>query len=159
RIQAVLERKGQVILYGPPGTGKTYWADVTARDLAATSTFGLPFGELRVDQQHQIVGDKHGHNGTVRLRCFHPAYGYEDFLEGYRPECINGQMTFVLRDGIFKSLCNDGRARPGERFYLIIDEINRGDIPRVFGELLTVLEKTKRGKMILLPLTGTPFSV
>ena len=68
-------------------------------------------------------------------------------------------MQFILRDGIFKKLCNDAQARPDHKFYLIIDEINRGDIPRIFGELLTVLEKDKRGKAILLPLTGRPFRV
>ncbi|MGB8348662.1 MAG: AAA family ATPase, partial [Ktedonobacteraceae bacterium] len=69
------------------------------------------------------------------------------------------QMHFALRDGIFKKLCYDAERRPNERFYLIIDEINRGDIPRIFGELLTVLEKDKRGKAIMLPLTGNPFRV
>ncbi len=68
-------------------------------------------------------------------------------------------MYFVLRDGIFKKLCQDAQTKPDKKFYLIIDEINRGDIPRIFGELLTVLEKNKRGKAILLPLTGKPFSV
>jgi len=95
----------------------------------------------------------------VRMCSFHPAYGYEDFLEGFRPEPVNGQMHFVLRSGIFKTLCKNAEAMPNQRFYLIIDEINRGDIPRIFGELLTVLEKDKRGKMVLLPLTGTPFQV
>jgi 5-methylcytosine-specific restriction protein B len=90
---------------------------------------------------------------------FHPAYGYEDFLEGFRPETINGQMHFTLQDGVFKNLCKDAQASPDRKFYLIIDEINRGDIPRIFGELLSVLEKNKRGKAILLPLTGKPFQV
>lgn len=81
------------------------------------------------------------------------------FLEGFRPEVVNGQMHFTLRDGIFKKLCHDAERCPNERFYLIIDEINRGDIPRIFGELLTVLEKDKRGKTIMLPLTGKPFRV
>lgn len=134
RIQAILERKGQVILYGPPGTGKTYWAEQTAQALAS-------------------------HDGDlVRMCTFHPAYGYEDFLEGYRPEVEDGKLVFKLKPGIFKQLCED--AQKSERsFYLIIDEINRGDIPRIFGELLTVLEKDKRGKSVLLPLSGQPFSV
>jgi 5-methylcytosine-specific restriction enzyme B len=159
RIQQVLERKGQVILYGPPGTGKSYWAEAAARDLAAYSGFGRSFSALAPDQQRHVVGGEGVAGGTVRLCCFHPAYGYEDFLEGYRPEAAGGQMTFPLRDGVFKKLCADAVSRPAERFYLIIDEINRGDIPRIFGELLTVLEKSKRGKPILLPLTGSPFLV
>lgn len=159
RIQAILKRKGQVILYGPPGTGKTYWAEVTARELAARASFGRTFDQLTSEQKACILGKDDHAGGIVRLCSFHPAYGYEDFLEGFRPESINGQMHFTLRDGIFKKLCQDAHARPERRFYLIIDEINRGDIPRIFGELLSVLEKDKRGKTILLPLTGKPFRV
>ncbi|RPJ02790.1 MAG: AAA family ATPase, partial [Chloroflexi bacterium] len=153
RIQSILERKGQVILYGPPGTGKTYWAEITARDLAAYSVFGRSFAELPADQQGAILGY------YVQLCSFHPGYGYEDFLEGYRPEVVNDQMTFVPRDGIFKQICDAALAEPSHNFYLIIDEINRGDVPRIFGELLTVLEKDKRGKAILLPLSERPFRV
>ena len=159
RIQAVLERKGQVILYGPPGTGKTYWAEITARELAARANFGASFDQLNAGQKASLLGTDTHSSGTVRMCSFHPAYGYEDFLEGFRPESVNGQMYFTLRDGIFKRLCGDAQANPDKKFYLIIDEINRGDIPRIFGELLTVLEKNKRGKAILLPLTGEPFRV
>ena len=97
RIQAILNRKGQVILYGPPGTGKTYWPEHTARDLAALNIFDDLFAALSVDQQQRIT------THYVKLCSFHPSYGYEDFLEGYRPELVNGQMTFVRRDGIFKA--------------------------------------------------------
>jgi 5-methylcytosine-specific restriction enzyme B len=159
RIQAILERKGQVILYGPPGTGKTYWAENTARELAARTNFNRTFEQLTKEEQALALGGVDQQGGFVRLCSFHPAYGYEDFLEGFRPEPVNGQLHFILRDGIFKKLCNDAEARPDHKFYLIIDEINRGDIPRIFGELLTVLEKDKRGKAILLPLTGRPFRV
>ncbi len=159
RIQAILERKGQVILYGPPGTGKTYWAEYTAHELAARTSFSTTFDQLTPEQRASLLGDDRTSRGKVRICTFHPAYGYEDFLEGFRPEPVNGQMHFVLRNGIFKTLCKDAEAMPDQRFYLIIDEINRGDIPRIFGELLTVLEKDKRGKMVLLPLTGTPFQV
>jgi 5-methylcytosine-specific restriction enzyme B len=159
RIQAILERKGQVILYGPPGTGKTYWAENAARELAARSNFHRTFEQLTDEQRALVVGVGDQPGGIVRMCSFHPAYGYEDFLEGFRPEPVNGQMPFILRDGIFKKLCNDAETQPDHKFYLIIDEINRGDIPRIFGELLTVLEKDKRGKTILLPLTGRPFRV
>ncbi|MBI4316919.1 MAG: AAA family ATPase [Chloroflexi bacterium] len=159
RIQAVLERKGQAILYGPPGTGKTYWAELAACELAARSSFRVPFTQLTSEQKFVVVGDGTNSCGLVRICCFHPAYGYEDFIEGYRPEQINGRMVFSRRDGVFKKLCDDAQARPNDHFYLIIDEINRGDIPRIFGELLTVLEKNKRGKSMLLPLSGLPFKV
>ncbi len=159
RIQSVLERKRQVILYGPPGTGKTYWALLAARDLAAHAAFGSPFAGLSAEQQAAITGDQGAASGIVRTCSFHPAYGYEDFLEGYRPLALDGQLAFERRDGIFKRLCQDARLQPECQFYLVIDEINRGDIPRIFGELLTVLEKDKRNRPILLPLSGTPFAV
>lgn len=161
RIQTILERKGQVILYGPPGTGKTYWAERTACELAARASVGKPFEQLAPDERATITGTGSDQvpSGRVRLCCFHPSYGYEDFLEGLRPRIDNGSMHFLPRDGIFKQLCQDARMAPQEKFYLIIDEINRGDIPRIFGELLTVLEKDKRDKAILLPLSNQPFQV
>lgn len=158
RIQAVLDRKSQCILHGPPGTGKTYWAERTARDLAAYRAFGAPFDQLGDVERAEIVGTDQG-DGLVRFCCFHPSYGYEDFIEGYRPEVVAGQLAFRLRDGAFKRLCQDAETTPDRRFFLIVDEINRGDIPRIFGELLTVLEKDKRGKAILLPVSGEPFRV
>jgi 5-methylcytosine-specific restriction enzyme B len=158
RIQAILERKRQVILYGPPGTGKTYLAGQAARDLAALAHFDRVFTQLDSAEQAVITG-QNGGDGRVRLVAFHPAYGYEDFMEGYRPHAQQGQLLFEPRDGTFKELCLTAAANPAAHFYLIIDEINRGDIPRIFGELLTVLEKDKRSQAIILPLTGQPFQV
>ena len=159
RIQAILERKKQVILYGPPGTGKTYWALGAAMDLASYSCFRRPINQLTEDERQAILGGDELEGSLVRMCTFHPAYGYEEFLEGYRPSQQDGQLSFDLKDGIFKLLCHDAMRRPGENFYLIIDEINRGDIPRIFGELLTVLEKDKRGQPIILPLSRQPFRV
>ncbi|WDQ14566.1 AAA family ATPase [Rhodopirellula sp. P2] len=158
RIQSVLARKSQVILYGPPGTGKTYWAEKTAFDLAAISHFGKLHANLNEFEKHAISGEGE-QSGCVRMCCFHPAYGYEDFLEGYRPSTVNGQVSFELRDGIFKKLCQDAAATPAKQFFLIVDEINRGDIPRVFGELLTTLERDKRGKRITLPVSQQVFTI
>jgi len=158
RIQSILERKGQVILYGPPGTGKTYWAENAANELAAKLNFQSGFDQLSDDQRSFITGDGESF-GFVRTCCFHPAYGYEDFIEGYRPEQADGQMIFSLRDGVFKRLCKDAMSEPETSFYLIIDEINRGDIPRIFGELMTIIEKDKRGKSITLPTSVEQFQV
>ena len=158
RIQSVLERKGQIILYGPPGTGKTYWAERTAQALAAQALFGKPFDELSNRETEAIQGTQQS-PGAVRMCCFHPAYGYEDFLEGYRPTPAGEKVAFQLRDGVFKALCKDALEQPDQKFYLIVDEINRGDIPRIFGELLTTLEKDKRGKRIILPVSQEPFFV
>lgn len=158
RIQSILDRKGQVVLYGPPGTGKTFWAEHAANDLAALTAFGKLFDALDEKERNTVQGEG-DKAGLVRLCCFHPAYGYEDFLEGYRPRTVNGQVSFELRDGVFKRLCKDANASPELNFYLIVDEINRGDIPRIFGELLTTLEKDKRGKRIILPVSQEIFSV
>src|SRR5262245_29120902 len=95
RIQAVLDRKGQVILYGPPGTGKTFWAERAALDLTAYWAFGEPFESLGDEEKGLVAGTDQG-DGFVRACCFHPAYGYEDFIEGYRPEVLNGQVMFRL---------------------------------------------------------------
>jgi 5-methylcytosine-specific restriction enzyme B len=161
RIQAVLERKKQVILYGPPGTGKTYWALHTARQLAAQSAFGKSFDSLLDAERSAITG--FGGKGFVRSCTFHPAYGYEDFIEGYRPKVgSDGQLHFELPSGTFKQLCRDAEHDSSKNFYLVIDEINRGDIPRIFGELITLLEVDKRGQQgtaALLPLSREPFSV
>ncbi len=158
KLQAILERKGQAILYGPPGTGKTYWGKQTALDLAAIGAFGCLYANLTPEQKTTVNGD--GSNcGLLRCCTFHPAFGYEDFIEGYRPrQGTGGQLVFEKRDGIFKKLCRDAAAAE-ERFILLIDEINRGDIPRIFGELLTLLEKNKRGQEVILPLSGDRFSV
>ncbi len=156
RIQSILVRKSQIILYGPPGTGKTYWALRTARDLAGLAAFGNPFEALDETQQSQIHS---GEEPLVRMCTFHPAYGYEDFLEGYRPLTREGNLVFERRPGMFKRLCANAADHPERHFYLIIDEINRGDIPRIFGELLTLLEHDKRGQTVQLPLSGESFRV
>jgi len=107
RIQGILERKGQVIVYGPPGTGKTYWARRAALDLASMATFGQMFEGLSPAEKVQIEGNSQA-AGLVRFCTFHPAYGYEDFIEGYRPHQSKAdQLVFERREGIFKSLCRD----------------------------------------------------
>lgn len=158
KLQTILERKGQAILYGPPGTGKTYWGKQTALDLSAIGAFGCLYAYLTAGQKVTVNGD--GSNcGLLRCCTFHPAFGYEDFIEGYRPQkSTGGQLIFEKRDGIFKTLCRDAAASD-KKFVLLIDEINRGDIPRIFGELLTLLEKNKRGQEVILPLSGDKFSV
>jgi 5-methylcytosine-specific restriction protein B len=155
-IQSILERKGQVLLYGPPGTGKTHWAEEAALELAARNVYGRRYADLTAEERSVIFGRE---DAYVRLCTFHPAYGYEDFLEGYRPVVDGGRMHFSLKNGVFKQLCEDAGRAPDRHFFLIIDEINRGDIPRIFGELLTLIEKNKRGKSALLPLSGTRFAV
>jgi|HubBroStandDraft_4_1064222.scaffolds.fasta_scaffold00671_2 5-methylcytosine-specific restriction protein B len=155
RIEAILRRKGQVILYGPPGTGKTYRALAVANELAARHAFRKGFLRLTASEGKVIAAS----DGLVRICTFHPGWGYEDFIEGLRPATLNGQMVFEPRDGIFKRLCLDAAKQPSRNFFLVVDEINRGDLPRIFGELLTTIELDKRGKPITLPLTGSTLVV
>jgi 5-methylcytosine-specific restriction protein B len=155
RVHAALQRKRQVILYGPPGTGKTYWAERSAQELVARSWFGQSWEQLSTASRELIERTM-----PIEICSFHPAYGYEDFLEGYRPSVSTaGALAFSLQDGVFKQLCERARNDKAHSYVLIIDEINRGDIPRIFGELLTLLEKDKRGKTVRLPLSGGAFSV
>ena len=159
RVQSILERKGQVILYGPPGTGKTFWARQAGLDLAGLAAFGQTFEKLDANGRTRVEGGE-AQRGLFRMCTFHPAYGYEDFIEGYRPaKGRDGALVFGLTDGIFKRICSDAEREPRLQFYLLIDEINRGDIPQIFGELLTLLERDKRGQEVHLPVSGERFSV
>lgn len=155
RVSSVLKRKGQVALYGPPGTGKTYRAFSIAKELASREAFRKTFADLS-ESEKSVVADG---NGLVRLCTFHPGWGYEDFIEGLRPKTVNGQMLFEARDGVFKRICLDAAMQQDRHFFLVVDEINRGDLPRIFGELLTTIEYDKRGLCVTLPITGSSFSV
>lgn len=146
RIQAVLQRKGQVILYGPPGTGKTYWADRAVRELSARSWFGVPYDALSPERRLTLEKD-----GALEVCTFHPAYGYEDFVEG------DGGAR--LREGLFKRVCQRASKHPKRDYHLMIDELDRGDVGRIFGELSTLLEHDQRGRGVTLPLSGEAFSV
>jgi 5-methylcytosine-specific restriction enzyme B len=154
RIHNALQRKRQVILYGPPGTGKTHWANTTVQELVARSWFGSAHAELTPAELDQI---KRG--GALSACTFHPGYGYEDFIEGYRPVKTTTGLSFELKPGVFHALCERARTDPNRDYFMLIDEINRGDVPRIFGELLTLLEHDKRGKELTLPLSQQPFSV
>lgn len=115
-VRDLLDERRQLIFYGPPGTGKTWIAQKLAADL---------------------VGPE-----QVKLVQFHPAYTYEDFFEGYRPSpgATAGTIAFELRAGPFRQLVNRAREHPDQAFVLIIDEINRANLAKVFGELYFLLE-------------------
>ena len=155
RIADMVERKHQVILYGPPGTGKTYHAERVAREIVARHNFGRPYARLTKKQSYLVDGASN-QRPYVESCTFHPMYAYEDFIEGYRPQGDG----FSLEPGIFKRMANVASQHPDERYVLIIDEINRGNIPRIFGELITLIESTRRGKSrARLPLSGDAFCV
>lgn len=99
---------------------------------------------------------------------FHQSYGYEEFVEGLRPvldaEAESGTVRYEIRPGAFKKLCENARANPDLRFAMVIDEINRGNISKIFGELITLIEPDKRENAehaisVVLPYSGAPFSV
>ena len=115
-LVALLDDKGQAILYGPPGTGKTYLARGLAEVLA-------PDPERRM------------------LVQFHPSTSYEDFFEGYRPETgPDGALSYRLTPGPLALLAEKAAADPGRRYVMVIDEINRANLPKVLGELLFLFE-------------------
>lgn len=123
-IRSLLEDKHQVIFQGPPGTGKTYVARKLAECLAH-------YG----DEQ-----DKSAAEARVRVVQFHPAYAYEDFIQGFRPTLSNGQPGFKLRNGPLVQMAEQARGEPKAHHFLVIDEINRGNLGKVFGELYFLLE-------------------
>ncbi len=131
RIERQLKRKWQVIFQGPPGTSKTYVAQELARWLA-------------------------GSKERVTLVQFHPSYAYEDFVEGYRPHLENGQPTFTLKRGPLLRAAADADADPANTHVLVIDEINRGNVAKVFGELYFLLEYRDEDEDVHLQYSNEP---
>lgn len=157
-ILDIVKRKGQVILYGPPGTGKTYFAEWAALELVARQNFGVNRVELTSNHRKRAFQPGEENEVAYITTCtFHPAYSYEDFVEGYRPTSDGG---FVLRDGTFKRAARAALQEPEKAYVLIIDEINRGNLPKIFGELITLLENNKRERTsVQLPVSGERFTV
>lgn len=127
RIARLVRARKNVVLYGPPGTGKT----VLSTQLA---------GWWRRWQERESSASP-----SVEQVTFHPSYGYEEFIEGFKPDPENpGQ--FALRDGLLATIASRAQREPHRQFLLLIDELNRGDVARIFGELITLIEADKRSR-------------
>ncbi len=138
------------IFYGPPGTGKTYNVRESAAEIC---------GKYRDDYPELVE------RGRISFVTFHQSYSYEDFVEGIRPDTKNGVVNYEIRKGIFRQMCDRARSDPDcDKYVLIIDEINRANISKVFGELITLLEPDKRlGEpneiKVRLPYSGDEFGI
>ena len=161
------------ILYGPPGTGKTYRTAEEAV-LICSSDFTQNKKIMReqvMDEYKKLVESK-----RISFVTFHQSYGYEEFVEGLKPildiandeansnSVDSGQVKYHISDGVFKEICEKARKDKNNNYVIIIDEINRGNISKIFGELITLIEEDKReGELnqvsVLLPYSKQSFSV
>ncbi len=131
-LVSVLKNKKNIILQGAPGVGKTFIAERLA---------------------YSIMGKKD--DSRIRFVQFHQNYSYEDFVMGYKP-VENG---FELKYGVFYHFCQEASDYPEKNYFFIIDEINRGNMSKIFGELLMLIERGYRGKKAALAYNGRLFSV
>ena len=127
-----LQDKRQAIFQGPPGTGKTYVAK-------------------------RIAEHCQRHGGDFKIVQFHPSYSYEDFVEGFRPTLTDGQAGFKLTPGPLRLIADEAAANPDATFILVIDEINRGNVAKILGELYFLLEY--RDEEVNLQYSDDPFSL
>ncbi|MCI6371710.1 MAG: AAA family ATPase [Bacteroidaceae bacterium] len=132
RLKNQLLLKKNIILQGAPGVGKTFCSKRLA---------------------YSIMGEKD--DSRICLIQFHQNYSYEDFVEGYKPE----ENGFKLRKGIFYNFCKQAKNNPDKEYFFIIDEINRGNLSKIFGELLMLIEKDYRGKKMTLAYSSENFDV
>lgn len=130
------------ILYGPPGTGKTFKTSEEAYEIL---TGKRPTKGAAAQEKMRRSIDEAKLRGNVAFITFHQNYDYSDFIEGYKPSTDkDGKLSYALKDGLLKQLAQLAAKWPKDPFVLIIDEINRGNISKVFGELITLIEPDKR---------------
>ncbi len=148
------------ILYGPPGTGKTY---ITKKYAVAICECGGDLSALENTPDNEIDDrfNKLFKDNRIVFTTFHQSYSYEDFIEGIKPKKVDDTNDFSYEpvDGLFKEFCDPNNNKNGEPRVFIIDEINRGNISKIFGELITNIEESKRGNISILPYSKDEFSV
>ena len=160
------------ILYGPPGTGKTY--SVIDYSHAITKKASKESEEIKSEvtlvtdskdrESRKSDFDEKIKAGQIRFVTFHQSFSYEEFVEGIRAETTDEHINYKVKPGIFKQICDAAKANKEQSYVLIIDEINRGNISKIFGELITLIEPSKREGgadelVVILPYTQEPFFV
>ncbi len=157
----IIEQKKNLILQGAPGTGKTYSTAELALKIIENEERKKSFNKTdsRRDCYNQCLikkfidysknQKKYGNvddAGQIAFVTFHQSMDYEDFIEGIKPVSINegSNVAYPVKTGIFKAIANKAKENPKQNYVLIIDEINRGNVSKIFGELITLLEADKR---------------
>jgi len=165
--EPIINMQLNLISYGPPGTGKTYQTASKALAIIESEseddrdTLMARYRELliKTDEENKEINE-----GQIAFVTFHQSYSYEDFIEGIRPVTKDGVVTYEIRQGIFRQICDRAEKDPDNKYVLIIDEINRANISKVFGELITLLEPDKRlgadnEIKVRLPYSGDEFGI
>ena len=131
------------ILYGPPGTGKTYNSVFYSVGIIEKNE---SIFKLKNDDEVFKKFKEYKEKNLIKFITFHQSYGYEDFIEGIRPylEEDSKDLKYTLHSGIFKDMCKRAKNDKENNYVLVIDEINRGNISKIFGELISLIEPSKR---------------
>ena len=146
------------IFFGTPGTGKTFVTAAYAVAICENKMLDKVLAEnySAIKNRYDELKD----DGRINFVTFHQSYGYEDFIESIKPKIINGNVSYSVESGVFKKFCETAAENPTENFVFIIDEINRGNISKIFGELITLIEDDKREEIsVTLPYSQESFTV
>ena len=136
-----------IILHGPVGTGKTRLARFLASGIADCKINSIEDVEQLIKGESELIKEyenKQINEKQITMVTFHQSYGYEDFIGGIRADTNKGKISYNAEPGAFMKICNNARDDSNHNYVLLIDEINRGDISRIFGELITLIEEDKR---------------